>query len=153
MIEHLRKLIGISPRVAVSDVEDNSVRRAVAALLAKAAMLDGEVDEVEVDQARKILAERFGLSREDADEILAEGRADADDAVDHYGFTRVIRDAFDHDERVELVGQIWEIVLADGEVHDYEAALMRRLGGLLHVSDRENGDARKQAVVKLGLAG
>ncbi len=44
-------------------------------------------------------------------------------------------------ERTEV--RTWE-ALADGVVDDYEASLIRRVAGLLHVSDRDAGGARKR---------
>ena len=41
------------------------------------------------------------------------------------------------------------VVLADGEVHDYEAQLMRRLAGLLYVDDIESGRAAKRARMRI----
>ena len=67
------------------------------------------------------------------------------------GFTRVIKDRYSPEERVELVEMAWEVVYADGELHDYEANLLRRLGGLLYVSDKERGDARKRVLARLQL--
>jgi uncharacterized tellurite resistance protein B-like protein len=34
-------------------------------------------------------------------------------------------------------------------LHDLEASLMRRLAGLLHVSDRDSGLARKRVIARL----
>ena len=65
------------------------------------------------------------------------------------GFTRAIKDRYSLEERIELIEMIWEVVYADGELHDYEANLLRRLGGLLYVSDRERGDARKRVLARL----
>ena len=46
---------------------------------------------------------------------------------------------------------LWQLVYSDGELHDFEATLMRRLAGLLYVDDRESGVARKRALEKLGV--
>ena len=46
---------------------------------------------------------------------------------------------------------LWEVAYADGALHDYESNLMRRLAGLLHVSDRDSGEARKRAIERLGI--
>jgi uncharacterized tellurite resistance protein B-like protein len=45
------------------------------------------------------------------------------------------------------------VVYADGELHHYEANLMRRLAGLLQVSDRDAGTARKRARKRLDVPG
>jgi uncharacterized tellurite resistance protein B-like protein len=46
---------------------------------------------------------------------------------------------------------LWQVVYADGRLDDYEANLMRRISGLIHVPDRDSGEARKRALARLGL--
>ena len=48
-----------------------------------------------------------------------------------------------------VIKTLWEIVLSDGEIHDYESSLLRRLAGLLYISDVNSGNARKRALDKL----
>ena len=48
-------------------------------------------------------------------------------SVELFGFTRKINDAFNHDECVQMIEMLWEVVYADGEVHDHEANLLRRI--------------------------
>ena len=43
------------------------------------------------------------------------------------------------------------VAYADGQLHDYEASLLRRVAGLLYVSDRDSGEARLRVVAKLGI--
>ena len=57
-----------------------------------------------------------------------------------------MKDGFSHDERVRMIEMLWEVVLADDEIHDHEANLLRRVAGLIYVSDRESGDARKRVL-------
>jgi uncharacterized tellurite resistance protein B-like protein len=64
-------------------------------------------------------------------------------SVEWQGFTRAIKDGFDHAERVQLIEMLWEVAYADGTLHGYEASLLRRITGLLYVSDRgERGGAQ-----------
>ena len=46
---------------------------------------------------------------------------------------------------------LWEVAYADGVLHDYEANLMRRVGGLIYVTDRDRGDARRRVLERLGI--
>jgi len=46
---------------------------------------------------------------------------------------------------------LWEVAYADGEVHDYEANLVRRVAGLLYVQDRDSGRARKRVLKRLNI--
>ena len=66
--------------------------------------------------------------------------------------TRVIKDNYSQQERVELIEMIWEVVYADGVRHDYEDSLLRRIAGLIYVSDRDRGNARKRVLERLGKA-
>jgi uncharacterized tellurite resistance protein B-like protein len=44
------------------------------------------------------------------------------------------------------------VVYADRRLHDLEASLLRRVTGLLHISDRDSGEARLRVRARLGLA-
>ena len=57
----------------------------------------------------------------------------------------------DEEERIGVIEMLWEVAYADGELHDYEASLLRRVAGLLYVSDRANGEARLRVMAKLGI--
>jgi uncharacterized tellurite resistance protein B-like protein len=50
-----------------------------------------------------------------------------------------------------IIEMLWEVVYADGVLHDYEANLLRRIGGLIYVSDRDRGAARKRVMKRLGI--
>ena len=68
------------------------------------------------------------------------------------GFTRAVNDGFAPEDRIQVIEMLWEVVYADGELHDYEASLLRRITGLLYVSDRDSGEARKRVLARLGRA-
>ena len=50
-----------------------------------------------------------------------------------------------------MIEMLWKVVYADGNLHDFEANLVRRICGLIYVSDRESGDARKRVLERLDL--
>ena len=52
-------------------------------------------------------------------------------------------------KKILLIEVLWEIILSDNEIHDYESNLIRRLAGLLYVSDVECGNAKKRANLKV----
>ena len=127
------------------------VKLASAALLARAAWLDGELDGAEETALKRLMVERFSINETEAQAIITEATEDVDNGNDIYKYTKVVRNSFDNAERVALMEMLWEIVYSDGELHDFEATLMRRLAGLLYVDDRESGAARKRALEKLGV--
>ena len=138
----------------VTDATVDPVRLASAALLARAAWLDGRLDANETDAMLRLMVERFLIDADEARMILDEAVDDLDRSNDIYRYTRALRDAFDESERIELLEMLWEVVYSDGTLHELEAQLMRRLAGLLYVPDRDSGAARKRALARLeGAAG
>ena len=117
---------------------------AAAALMIEAAMTDGAFDDVERDRIAVLIERQFGVPKDEAARIMAHGEGKAENAVDIYSFLRVIVENFDHDERVRLIEMLWEVALSDGVIHEHEDTLVRRVCGMLGVTDRESGAARKR---------
>ncbi len=122
---------------------------AAAALMVEAACMDGEFAEAERKRIFWLLRQRFGLSADEAETLISEAEAAQSKANQLLGFTRAVKDGFDHDERVALVELLWEVAYADGDLHPYEANLLRRVSGLIYVSDQESGAARKRVLARL----
>ncbi len=118
---------------------------AAAVLLLETARMDDAIDDDERAVIVGLVRSRFGLGDEEVAAVVELADQVAHDSVELSRFIRRIRDGFDHDERVEMVEMLWRVVYADGVVHDHEANLLRRIAGLLYVSDRESGEARKRA--------
>ena len=124
---------------------------AAAALLVEAAQMDDDFDADERAKILDLVRARFELTEAEAQSLLELAGHEVANASQLYSFTRVVKDNFDHDERVDLMEMLWEVVYADGTLHDHEASLMRRIAGLIYVPDRESGSARKRALSRLGL--
>ena len=121
---------------------------AVAGLLAEAAMLDGDFSASERQRLIEIAEHHFGMGRAEAESFVAEARRHATDAVDLYVFTSRINKEFDQEERLQLIEMLWEIVLADGRMDDLEANLLRRVAGLIGVTDKDTGLARQRVAAR-----
>ncbi len=119
---------------------------AAAALLVEAAQMDDDFDEQERATILALLTSHFGLDDAEAQDLLSAAEAAVARSNQLYAFTRAVKDAFDSEERRKMVEMLWEVAYSDGEVHDYEASLIRRVTGLLHVSDRDAGAARKRVL-------
>ena len=155
MLERLRELFSAGPEKAPAARRHSFEERqlAAAALLVEAASMDSQFGAAERATIGQLLQDRFGLGAAEAGELLAEAERAAAESVQWQGFTQAIKDGFAPDERVQVIEMLWEVVYADGQLHDYEASLLRRITGLLYVSDRESGEARKRVLARLGLGG
>jgi uncharacterized tellurite resistance protein B-like protein len=149
MLERLLSLIGGGGEAQVADRQQR-LRLAAAALLVEMARVDEGADESERRRIAQLLAQRFSLSSSAAEALVEEAEEEADRSSQLFAYTREIKDAFDYDERVELMELLWEIAYADNRLHHLEANLMRRITGLLHVEDRDSGEARKRVLARRG---
>lgn len=148
MTSFLRTLLGLSDEAPEPQNLDPKLV-AAAGLLIEAARLDGRVDEVERQRIADLVRTRFQLGSATVEQLLEAAERRAESSTDLHGFTSVIKNGFDHDERVALMEMLWQVILADGRVHDYEASLMRRVAGLLYVQDGDSADARQRALLSL----
>jgi len=153
MIEHIKALLtGRAGEAAgrEADHEIKELQRAVAAILIQAARLDGEFGDDERNRVETLLAERFSLAPAEVAALIQTAERMSEEAVDSYEFTRKISQQFDHEERVGIVEMLWDVAYADGSLHPYEGNLLRRVAGLLYVTDQESGAARKRVVQRNG---
>jgi uncharacterized tellurite resistance protein B-like protein len=126
--------------------DDIDKRLAAAALLVEAAAIDGEFGDQERAAMNAVLTREFELTAEELETLVAEA-AEVQSETNHLlRFTRAIKDAYPLEERIQVIEMLWEIVYADGILHDYEANLLGRVSGLLYVSDRDQGEARKRVL-------
>ncbi len=52
-----------------------------------------------------------------------------------FKFTDAARKNLNENERIGLVEMLWEVVYADASIDEFEDRLLRKVAGLLHVSD------------------
>lgn len=152
MFRKLLSLFGEAARTPADGTPTTRLEKAATLLLAMAARLDGTFDDRERTTITRLLSERFGLSADEARALLETADREAETATDFYAATRIINGNLDFAERVTILEMLWEVAYADGVLHDYEANLVRRVAGLLHVADRDSGFARQTVIAKLGLA-
>ncbi len=138
MLSAVRKFISdiTQPDTEASD-DVGDERLAAAALLVHISGIDGTVSGEESEKLRALLTDRFGLEDRDLEQLVSRA-VDADhEAVDLFGFTSVLKAKLDEEERANIVEMMWEIVFADGEVHEFEDNLVWRVAELLGVSSRD----------------
>jgi|SRR5581483_9690950 len=111
-------------------------RLAAAALLYHVTAIDGVVSDEERVKLRELLARRYALDDGDARELVKAAEAADSEAVDLYGFTSVLKRHLSEKDRTRIVEMMWELVFADGTVHEFEDNLLWRVAELLGVSSQ-----------------
>jgi len=148
MLNGLRDFIAdvISPGAHESrSFDDTGYRLAATALLIHVISLDGEPSELEKRKLHSLLESHFRLDPGTADRLIASATLVEGEAVDLYHFTSVLKRALDEEGRRQLVGMLWELAYADGDIDECEENVVWRVAELLGVSTRERVTLRQYA--------
>ena len=132
--------------------QDNNLVEAISALLLEAAIIDGQIDNEEIEQTKHAICSFFDISELQATQTIKKLREESGNKHEFHSLTKQIRKSCDYEERIYIMSMLWQIVLADDETDSLESNLMRRLSGLLFVSDLDSGKAKQQARTRLGIA-
>jgi uncharacterized tellurite resistance protein B-like protein len=130
----------------------NELARLVTALMIEAGNADGSLDKAEQTLIIEVIARQFELDEAQAAEMMNAAVDQSAERVELHSLLCRLRDNSDYEERLGVMEMVWMVVLADGKLDHIEAQLMRRLAGLLFVSDVDSGLAAKTAKSNLGLA-
>lgn len=106
---------------------------AVAQLLFEIARADLGVQAAELAAIRRHLGTAFSLSPAALDALLSRGAAKAEAALSLYDSVEAVNRTLDATQKAQLIGALWQVALADGQIDPYEEALLRRLADLLYV--------------------
>jgi uncharacterized tellurite resistance protein B-like protein len=118
---------------------------AATALMVQLSRVDSNEDEAELRTIVDFAVSSKEVTREEAEEILADALSQADDSTSLYEFTGLINEHLDQEEKQALLESIWRVAFADGRIDKYEEHLIRRMADLLHLNHREYIQARHRA--------
>ena len=107
---------------------------AVCALCIEIARIDGNFTQQELDTLLAILKDKYQLSSQYADALMAEADRELDESVDLWQFANLINQNFSTAEKIEIIENLWRIVYVDGKMEAHEHYLMNKLSNLLRLS-------------------
>ena len=145
-LTQIRKLL-TAPETAT--VQRDDLETAVAVLLVEAARRDDTFDDIERSKIEQLLGYKFELSPDATRQLLADAEATADRTAQLYPFTRLAVERMSPAQRVRLIEMLWEVAYADGVLDPEEDALVRRVAGLIYVSDADRVGARLRVLAKI----
>lgn len=127
-------------------LETHSLKVAVAVLVHEARRADyDEAHLEEADAGVAALGDLFGLDREEAARLLAEGREKAQHLTSFYAPVSVIKRDYSMEQRIRLVEHLWRVSFADGLLNPYEDHYVRKIAHLLYVPNTDSMLARNRA--------
>ena len=148
MFKSLKSFFQDSEELANNDEGDLHL---LCGLMMEAANVDGQIDQVEINKIHKVLIDVFNENPLSVEVELQKCLDEIGDNKSLYSFTSKINKSFESEKKMLLLEILWEIILEDGHVHDFESNLVRRLAGLLYISDVQCGNAKKKALDKINI--
>ena len=110
---------------------------ATAALLIEVMVIDGDLDDQEMQSIAGTLSNMLHLSKEQIDQLIELSREEVADATSLYQFTKEINEHFDIDKKLSLMTAMWRVAFADGHLDKHEENIIRRVADLLHIRHSE----------------
>lgn len=144
MLDAIRKFFTAEVESQVD--EGDAIRRATAILYAEMMRQDEEVSGAERKAAARALESKFGMSHEEARELLSLAEAEGREATDYYQFTSLINDRFTLPQKRKVIEQLWQVAAADGVIDPYEEHMVRKVADLLYLSHTDFIAAKHRAL-------
>mgnify|MGYP006114716511 CR=1 FL=1 len=110
----------------------------VAALLIHAAKADENYTNVEKEIIKKAMISLSKISNEESEELLKKAEIKEEKSNQIVEFTREIKKN-PMEYRLKIIEILWKIIYSDNQSDDFESNLIRRVCGLLYVSDKDSG--------------
>jgi uncharacterized tellurite resistance protein B-like protein len=127
------------------------VKLSVAVLLVEAARQDDQFEPRERAVIEALLTQKFDMTAEECAALLAAAVARSEQMVQIQGHTSELLDAMTQEERIGVIEMLWDVAYADGVLDPEEDLLIRKVAGLIAVTDRERVVARNRVMARLGI--
>lgn len=145
MLSSLKRLFSdLVERRPEKAFEIDDPRLAVAALMFHVVAVDGAVTPHEKTLWIAELARRYDMPLDEARALAEAGRAAELETADLMTFTAGLQRRLTMSERLDVVRALWTIVLADGEIHEFEDNVVWRIAELLDIEARDRLTLRKE---------
>ena len=117
---------------------ENNKNILVTSLLIHAAKIDDNYTNVEKEIIKKALISLNGITANEAEELIKKAEKKEQESNQIVEFTREVKKN-PMEFRLKIVEILWKIIYSDGTSDNYESNLIRRVCGLLYISDKDSG--------------
>ena len=143
MLQSLKKIFTSDQRTNIKP--ENKEIDILSGLMIEAANTDGEVTQEELNKISHSLINIFKEDPKVVEISLTKAFENRDNSKSLHYYTSKLNKSYSNENKIKLIEVLWEVILADNEIHDFETNLIRRLAGLLYISDVECGNAKIRA--------
>ncbi len=131
---------------------EQTIRVATAAILLETAYADSSLSASEETRILEFLQQKFDVSEAMARELVEAAEEMRSSTIDHWGVTSTVRKNFPLADRIQIVKAMWRLVYLDGDLHQYENYMVRKMADLLGLEHHVMIEAKMAVRNELSLA-
>ena len=146
MLNSLKNIFSNNEVTKADNISDIDI---LSGLMIEAANTDGNITQDEIEKISYSLVNIFKEDPIKVKKSISRALDNKDNSRSLYFYTSKLNKSFSDEKKILLIEVLWEVILADKEIHDFESNLIRRLAGLLYISDVECGNAKIRATQKV----
>ncbi len=128
--------------------DQDDPRVAATALMLHVIDADGIRRDSEKDRLKELLVATYDVEGANLSSLLKVAEKAEHEAIDLYAFTSVLKRHLDDTSRVDFIELLWEVVFADGELHELEDNVVWRVAELIGVGQRDRIAMRQRVEAK-----
>ena len=119
---------------------------ATCVVLLEAARIDNEFTGEERGQIIQSMRAQFGLTQDEAEELLELAMAEHDQTNDLWRFTNQINQSFSVPDKLTLMEHVWRLIFSDGFLDGHEDHLAHKLRALLNLNHPQMIEAKMKVL-------
>ena len=147
MLKSLKNIFSSDQTINIE--KENKEIDILTGLMVEAANTDGTIKQEELNKISVSLINVFKEDPNTVEESLTKAYENKDNSRSLFFYTSKLNKTYSDEKKIKLIEVLWEIILSDNEIHDFETNLIRRLAGLLYISDIECGNAKIRAAQRV----
>lgn len=103
-------------------------------LLLSVADADEILDKLELNTVKDILQDFFSITENDAQYLLEKARDEIKKSTGLFEFGQHLNTHFDHQDKLDFISCVFEVALADGNLHYLEHHTIKKIANILHIN-------------------
>ena len=132
--------------------QPGKIKIAATALMVEMANSDGSITDEEYEGITNSIQKVFNIEIEKIKELIKISKEELKESVSLYEFSGVINENFSHDEKIELMDQLWRLIYTDNKLDKYEDKLIKQIGSMLKLDHKEIINSKLFIKQQLGKA-
>lgn len=126
--------------------DENTV---VVGLLLEVIRMDEDFDAAERAAVARMISRRFGVSEDEATRMVMEASVQPRTTYDDNQLLKAVNETFSTEKKTSLIELLWEVALADGELHRFENHAILAIANKLGMGQAELDATKATAKARL----